>query len=187
MNNSVQQPSWVFSREKVLKWRESYDSNEDSFNRGLEEQLRAKFRQQKHATADDLRDLLKWKFAEMPGRLKRELNLLSTVSPEAVKDATKMAFALTDDSERLRQLRRIKGVGVAVASVILSFYDPENYGIIDIHSWRELFGKEQNNSFNESDFLRFTEALRRLARVHGVFARDVEKALFRKNRVQPQP
>ena len=178
-------PSWVSLREDILKWCQRYHENEDSFNRGLEEQLRGKFQEQKCGTYDDLQAILRWKFAEMPGRLKRELNLLSTVSPDLAQDATHQAFALTDDSDRLRQLRRIRGVGIAVASVILSFYDPQNYGIIDIHSWRELFGKEQK-PFNESDFLRFTEAVRRLARDHGLPARDVEKALFHKNRAQPR-
>jgi hypothetical protein len=187
----VDLPSWVSLREDVLKWRDSYDANEDSFNGELEKQLRAKFQAQKCATCDDLRDLLKWKFAEMPYRLKRELDLLSTIDSDLVRAATHQAFALTDDCGKLRQLRRIKGVGVAVASVILSFYDPEKYGIIDIHSWRELFGEEQNgkkqkSSFNEADFLRFTEEVRRLAHIHGLPARDIEKALFHKNRVQPK-
>src|SRR5438132_1613353 len=73
-------PSWVFVKDDVLKWRESYDTNENSFNGGIEKQLRSKFQERKCATYDDLLDILKWKFAEMPGRLKRELNLLSTVN-----------------------------------------------------------------------------------------------------------
>ncbi|MFZ0952096.1 MAG: hypothetical protein WAN17_07515 [Candidatus Sulfotelmatobacter sp.] len=177
-------PAWVSSKEDILRWRDSYDENEDSFTGGLEETLRGKFQERKHATYDDIQSVFEWKFAEMPGRLKRSLNLLSTVNPDLIKNVSARAFAITDDSARLRQLRHIKGVGVAVASVILAFYDPDTYGIIDIHSWRELFGGTRQ-VFDASDFLRFTEELRRLAAIHGLPAREVEKALFRKNRVQP--
>jgi len=176
----VELPAWLSSKDEILKWRQDYDANAGSFDSGLEKQLREKFQDMRCATRDDLRDILRWKFAEMPGRLKRELNLLAGVNPDSIKSVTGKAFAITDDSARLSELRRIKGVGVAVASVILTFYNPGIYGIIDIHSWRELFGGEKQ-VFDKSDFIRFTETLRRLARDHSLPARDVEKALFRKN------
>jgi hypothetical protein len=180
----MEAPAWLSSKDDILKWLRDYDANEDSFNGGLEERLRRRFQEEKLATHGDIEEVLRWKFAEMKGRLKRDLNLLSTVDPDLIEDATKKAFALSGDSAKLGQLRRIKGVGGAVASVILTFYDPDNYGVIDIHSWRELFGGKKQ-VFNKSDFIRFTQTLRQLARTHSLSARDVEKALFRKNRVEP--
>jgi len=37
-----------------------------------------------------------------------------------------------------------------MVSVILSFYDPTNYGVLDIRAWRELLGKEPEDLFQES-------------------------------------
>lgn len=180
-------PRWLLSKEEVLRRRDEYERYEDSFNKGVEESLRIKFQQSGHATHEDLNVLLQWKFAEMPGRLKRSMNLLAEVAPETVQIATEAAFSTADDRTRLRLLLGskggIKGVGAAVASVILTFQDPLNFAIIDIHSWRELFGKEDKSFFDEDEFIRFLVAVRRVSIMHGLPCRDVEKALFRKNRV----
>jgi len=179
-------PVWLLSAGEIARWREDYDKHEDMQTRHIEQKLRIEFQRNKHSTHSEMAELLTWKFYEMPGRLKRELNLLSKVTPDFVKRVTEEAFRETSESLRFRKLRTIKGVGAAVASVILAFYEPENYGVLDIHAWRELFGKEESNAFKESDFVRFTETLRSIGRIHGLPAREVEKAIFRKNRVQPR-
>ena len=62
----------------------------------------------------------------------------------------------TDDRTSLKALCSIKGVGPAVSSVILTFYNPNKYGVFDIHAWRELYGKEPANLFsNRQNVLKF--------------------------------
>lgn len=188
MNQNDDFPSWLHSKEEILRWRDEYNKCEDSFTKGIEESLRLKFQQQGYATWEDIELLFRWKFAEMPGRLKRSLNLLGKVLPDEVRAATSASFSSSDDLTKLRLLLGskggIKGVGVAVASVALTFHDPQNYAIIDIHSWREIFGKEENAAFNEKEFSRFLCEVRRVSQLHGIPCRDVEKALFRRNRVR---
>ena len=71
---------------------------------------------------------------------------------------------------------------MALSSVILTFYDPKRYGIIDIHDWRELFGKEPADLFTDyKHTLKFFTKLREIAEETGLTCRVVEKALFMKN------
>src|SRR5665213_3547035 len=41
------------------------------------------------------------------------------------------AFKISDERDRIEKLCELKGVGIPVASALLTFYDPENYAIID--------------------------------------------------------
>jgi len=69
-----------------------------------------------------------------------------------------------------------------MASVILTFYDPKEYAVLDIHVWRELFGKEPQNLFQGPKcLLKFLRKVRVIAEMHGLDARTVEKALFQRN------
>jgi hypothetical protein len=69
-----------------------------------------------------------------------------------------------------------------MASVILTFYDPADYAVLDIHAWRELFGKEPQGLFQGPKYLlKFLQKVRLIARMHGLDARTVEKALFQRN------
>jgi hypothetical protein len=69
-----------------------------------------------------------------------------------------------------------------MASVILTFYDPKEYAVLDIHAWRELFGKEPQSLFQGPKcLLEFLRKVRLIARMHALDARTVEKALFQRN------
>jgi len=68
-------------------------------------------------------------------------------------------------------------------SVILSFHSPQDYGVLDIHAWRELFGKEPGDLFqNPHRAIEFFERLRMIRRETGLPCRQIERALFTKNR-----
>ena len=75
----------------------------------------------------------------------------------------------------------IKGVGPATSSVILSFYNPWKYGILDIHAWRELFGeKEPKTLFSNNKYaIKFFKKLREISKQTGLSCRDIEKAYFK--------
>lgn len=47
------------------------------------------------------------------------------------------------DDLKLRVLRALKGVGLGVASTILTLIDPKIYGILDISAWTSLFFLQQ--------------------------------------------
>ena len=73
------------------------------------------------------------------------MNLKKTT--RARKRSSIEAFQSASDSFMVDNLTRLFGVGPALASTLLTFYDPEQYGVFDIHVWREIFGKEPSNLF----------------------------------------
>lgn len=170
-------------KKAILLWRDKYDREEDVYNKGEEEELRGKFQKNKYITKEDLRKIIGWKFqGPLIPRGKIFLKYVKEADEEFVKDLSKLAFKTRNDETRIRLFCTIRGVGPAVASVILAFYDPENYGVFDIHAWRELFGKEPKDLFTSLKHAsRYFERLREISRQLGLPARDVEKALFKKN------
>ena len=171
------------NRESIIYWRDKYDREEDKYNKGEEEELRANFKKNKHLTKEDLIRVVKWKFqGRLEGRQRRILKFLNAVDDEFIIDLSRLAIKARDDKQRVKLLCIIDGVGTAVASTILAFYDPEKYGIFDIHVWRELFGEEPKSLFTDmKNVFRFFERLREIASKTKFPCRDVEKALFKKN------
>lgn len=169
-------------RDELIKWKARYDKEEDLYDPGLETRLRDKFQKKRLITKDELIKIVEWKFQTLPGRRKRTYNLLASVEDNFIQNASKLAFQTEDDNTRLSLLCSIRGVGNALSSVILAFFDPDRYGVLDIHDWRELFGKEPRDIFqNPERAITFFNRLRELASQTGLSCRDVEKALFKKN------
>jgi hypothetical protein len=171
------------NKNEILKWETVYNKEEELYNPGLEEELRTKFQKDKFVTKKDLEEIVKWKFqGRLKGRGKRILNLLNSVEDEFIQQVSKLAFQAEDDKIRLSLLTSIKVVGVALSSVILTFYDPKRYRIIDIHDWQEMFGKEPADLFTDyKHTLKFFAKLRKIADETGLTCRVIEKALFMKN------
>jgi len=174
------------NKKEIIFWKNRYDEEEDLYNKGLEEKLREKFRKNKQITKSDLMRIIKWKFqGRLLGRQKRILNLIRDVENSSIKEISNLAFKTKDDEEKLRLLssKEMRGIGNALSSVILTFYDPQNYGILDIHVWRGLFGeKEPSDVFsNPERAIKFFDKLRRVSSKTGLSCRDVEKAFFKKD------
>lgn len=170
------------NKRHLLYWKNKYDKEQDLQNRKVEEILRGKFRKNQFFAKSDLTTIVKWKFKELPGRQKRTLALLKGVDKSLIKEISKLTFSTRNDEIRLALLCHIKGVGNALSSVILAFYDPQNYGIFDIHVWRGLFGKEPRNIWsNKKHVIRFLKKLREISNRTGLSCREVEKAFFQKD------
>lgn len=170
-------------RNTIIFYRDKYDREEDQYTRGDEKDLRDRLRQNNHLTKEDLMQIIKWKFqGRLAGRQKRFLRMIEDANDPFIRNVSKLAFEAADDETRIKLFCVIKGIGTALTSVILAFYDPDNYGIMDIHSWRELFGKEPNDLFSSHRYLlRFLNKLREISKEVDLHCRDIEKALFKKN------
>ena len=100
----------------------------------------------------------------------------------AIIKATRSAYLTKDDLEKMRILKKLKGVGVAVASTILYYLHPEKYAIFDYHVRNTLkkAGKLDKGKEDDSDrlWLEYTRIIRRLSSFHNKTPREVEKALF---------
>lgn len=170
------------TKEEILMWNKRYDDEEDLYNTGLEKELGKKFRRNKFITKKDLEKIIEWKFQEVKGRQLSNLKRLRNFYPGAIEKISKLVFEIDSDDLRIKLLTVIDGVGPAVASVILTFYDPKNCGIFDIHVWRELYGRESKYLFTQNNYLKVLTDLRKIARQYNLTVRTVEKALFEKNK-----
>jgi hypothetical protein len=175
------------AKKQIAYWSEKYDVEEDQYNSSLEKELGEQLRRTKQLTKDELGQIIEWKFqGRLLGRRKHFMNIISDIPDEFIGKVTNESFNEEDERLRIRKLMGryggIAGVGFAIASVILTFYDPEKYGVYDIHAWRELFGTKPADLFTNFDNLtRFLGRLRDEAKQTGCNVRTVEKAYFKKN------
>ena len=170
------------NKEELLKWNEKYDKDHSWWTE-KEKQLGDKFRRKKELTKDDLIQVVEWKFKDLKGRKERVLRFIAKNNDSLVRRISSVVFdtTLKDDSYRIDSLQMFDGVGPALASTILTFYDPKKYAVFDIHVWREMYGKEPKNLFTTENYLKLLSDLRRIANKYNLDVRTVEKALFKKN------
>jgi hypothetical protein len=172
----------MMDKDEILKWNAKYDKEYPKWTI-KEKELGDKFRKTKTITKADLVEIVWWKFEWLKGRRDRILKLVEKNSDEEVGTCSQV-FNLTpcEDSFRIGVLDNLHGVGPALASVVLTFYDPKNYGVFDIHVWREFFGKEPKNLFGTSSYyIKLLAELRTIGNKYDLNARTVEKAHFTKN------
>ncbi|MBI2005158.1 MAG: hypothetical protein HYS80_00135 [Candidatus Aenigmarchaeota archaeon] len=173
------------TKEQILDLCKKYDAEEDQWSPKLEAELGNRFRTNKKMAKEDLIQVIKWKFATNKHRLKRELNLVEKVDDNEIKRLSNLAFTTDDELLRLKYLMEIKSVGLAVASAILTFYDPKNYGVFYIHIYDEVFATNPKTRpkdiTNPNHYIKLLEKLRKIANKHNLNLRVVEKALFKKN------
>ncbi len=170
-------------KRELLFWKSKYNNEEDLDSAGVEEELRSRFQSERCVTESDLARIVIWKFqGRLLGRQKRFLRLLEDVDESTIEEISKLALKIQDDEVRLNLLSCTKEVGNALSSVILTFYDPQNYGVLDIHAWRGLFGEEPLDLFaNNRHALSFFSKLREISRETGLPCRDIEKAYFKRD------
>lgn len=167
-------------KKKILWWNRKYDEDYPWWNQ-IEKDLGEKIRKNKELAKNDLLQMVEWKFKTFEGRMKKVKKLVEKNSEDEIKRRSREVFQSASDSFKVDNLTRLFGVGPALASTILTFYDPEQYGVFDIHVWREIFGKEPSNLFTTKNYLKLLEELRKLSDRHNLQVRIVEKALFKKN------
>jgi hypothetical protein len=170
------------NKEELLKWNERYDNDHPWWTQ-KEKEIGEKLRRTKELTKEDLVQVVEWKFKELKGRRLRVLGLIKGNTEEQYKRVSHKVFISGSDvdSYKIDALCTLDGVGPAIASTILTFYDPKRYCVFDIHIWRELFGKEPANLFVTKNYVKLLFEIRKIASGYNIDARTVEKAFFKKN------
>ena len=85
-------------------------------------------------------------------------------------------------------LTGLRGVGVPMASAILTLLDPRRYGVLDIRAWQLLFAirsvgaNRRGQAFTIAQWEQYLEALRHHARRLHTTARAIEYTLFLSHR-----
>jgi len=132
-------------------------------------------------TRAEFRRMCRWKSPR--ARLLWEAN-----SAARVRAVSGAVLATRDERRRMELLTGLAGVGVPMASAILTLIDPRRYGVLDIRAWQLLFAirsvdaNRRGQGFTIGQWLDYLAALRTHARRLGVTARTVEYTLFEAHR-----
>ena len=171
------------SNQDILELAAKYDE-EHPWWTSEEKRIGDKLRRDNEFGMDPLKEIVHWKFKTLPGREKRVNNLLKNHTDEEVRELTSWILPLPtrEDHNKVTGLRELKGIGVALASTILTFHNPQDYCVYDIHVMREVYGEEPKYMFTGcKHYLRLLEYLRLKSKKLDLPVRTIEKALFKKN------
>jgi hypothetical protein len=148
-----------------------------------ERELGAKFRKNKALTCRDLAAVVEWKFKDDPEKLARAQELVARNPEERVQRITSQTLSIpnADDTYRLNCLTTLEGISPVIASIILAFFDPKNYGIFDQAVWKGLLGNAPSGLYTPQNYIRFLAAMRKTAAKHNLDARIIDKALYKKS------
>ena len=78
-------------------------------------------------------------------------------------------------------LTLLEGVNPVLASVILAFFDPKQYCILDLAVWKALLGNPPANVLSTPNYLKLLEAIRKTAAKQNLDVRVIDKALYKKS------
>jgi NAD(P)-dependent dehydrogenase (short-subunit alcohol dehydrogenase family) len=118
----------------------------------------------------------------------RAQHLWRANSAARIRAVSRAVLATRDERRRMELLTGLRGVGVPMASAILTLIDPRRYGVLDIRAWQLLFAirsvaaNRRGQGFTIAQWEQYLAALRQHARRLGVSARAVEYTLFEVHR-----
>lgn len=135
------------------------------------ERLKAKFvrlrreRQPFYLAKSDFEEILRWKLDRQFGR-QQKIRAVNT--EEVISAITRLALTITHEDKdyqselRIELLCALRGVGIPVASAILAVVFPEEYAVIDVRVWHQLFD-ENKTAFSISDYRKYMREIQRLS------------------------
>ncbi|MCW4029493.1 MAG: hypothetical protein NWE92_07590 [Candidatus Bathyarchaeota archaeon] len=165
-----------------LLWSRKYDKA-NGWLAQRERELGAKFRKNKQLTPADLAAVVEWRYRDEPDKKERLQELVARNDPEKVSRITSQVLSLPncDDAYRLNSLTMLEGVNPVLASIILAFFDPADYGVFDTRIWKPILGNPTANLYQTPNYLKLLAALRKTANKHNLATRTIDKALYKKS------
>jgi len=95
-----------------------------------------------------------------------------------IEKTTKNVFLEKNELCKIKELCKLEGIGIPTASAILTIVFPEKYGIIDVRCVEMLKEYGIKKTINYSNWLKYLELIRELAKEYKVTPRDIDKILF---------
>ena len=162
-------------------WSRKYDKA-FGWQAQRERELGAKFRKAKALTLKDLADIVEWKFKEDPEKRERSLALVARNDEANVNRITSQALSIPgcEDSYRMNCLTMLEGISPVLASIILTFYDPKQYCILDAYTWKALLGNAPPNMQSAQNYLVLISAIRKTAAKQNLDVRVIDKAFYKR-------
>jgi hypothetical protein len=127
--------------------------------------------------------IVAWKLPRrVRGNMGSKWEKIERIEIEDLKKITSEAFKLADQDrikEAVEKLRKLPEVGVAVASAILTFYNPNKYGVIDIYAWKALYDEQRKSGdFKPEEYVKYLKDIREIATKCNMTPRQVDLALW---------
>lgn len=165
-----------------VMWSRKYDKA-FGWQAQRERELGAKFRKTKALTLKDLADIVEWKFIEDPEKKERSLTLVARNDEANVNRLTSQALSIPgcEDGYRMNCLTLLEGVSPVLASVILAFFDPKQYCILDPAVWKATLGNPPSNMQTTQSYLKLLSVIRKTAAKQNLDVRVIDKALYKKS------
>ena len=127
--------------------------------------------------------VVEWKFKEEEEKKTRLLELVARNDEATINRLSSQALSIPscEDAYRMNCLTLLEGVSPVLASVILAFFDPHQYCILDLRVWKPVLGNPPPNLYQTQYYLKLLVALRKTAAKHNLDVRTVDKALYKKS------
>ena len=147
----------------------------------------ARLREQRNPfflTESEFDEILHWKLRSQYGRQKA---YRSANTDEIICAITNTALNIRhEDADyeidlHFKILTSLRGIGVPVASAILSLVFPDKYAVIDFRGWRQVFDDEKS-FFTLSDYKKYLKEIRRISGELGWLPEEVDLAIWEYDR-----
>jgi hypothetical protein len=155
-----------------LTWSRKYD-RAFGWQAQRERELGTKFRKNKSFFVADLAAVVDWKYKEDSEKKTRTLALVTRNEEVTVNRLSSQALSIPGSEDNYR-------VTPVIASIILTFFDPKQYCILDAYTWKALLGNPPPNMLSTLNYLKLLEAIRKTAAKQKLDVRVIDKALFKK-------
>ena len=164
-----------------LIWSRKYDKA-FGWQAQRERELGAKFRKNKSFSVADLAAVVEWKFKDDSEKKTRTLALVTRNEEATVSRLSSQALSIPscEDSYRMNCITLLEGVTPVIASIILTFFDPKQYCILDAYTWKALLGNPPTGMQTTQNYLVLLSAIRKTAAKQKLDVRVIDKALFKK-------
>jgi hypothetical protein len=114
----------------------------------------------------------------------RRIRLLKNNTDSEIEMALQQVIRATGVQEAVCSLIPLAGVGVKMASAILTAIDPERYTVLDVRAL-EALGVKDSGDLNF--YVQYVEACRSLAKKYGVTMRDFDRANWQWSKRKSKP
>ncbi len=166
-----------------LMWARKYDKA-FGWQAQRERELGSKFRKAKALTKVDLAQVVEWRFKDEPEKKTRVSELVARNDETTVNRLSSQALSIPscEDGYRMNCLTLLEGINPVLASVILTFFDPKQYAILDPAVWKGLLGNPPAGLLTTQNYLKLLEAIRKTAAKQNLDVRIIDKAFYKKSK-----
>jgi len=169
----------VINKEFVLRWSANYDNIfRGSYDETEEKAIRnwlSLQKEPKYLNKEYFVRLGRWKTKRQTTNYKANLE-------SRIIEVTRSAYETSDELAKLDILDTLRGVGVAVASTILHYLQPDEFPIFDYHARTTLkeagLWNREIKDASQNAWLDYVKSMRQISHALGVTLRELDKALF---------